>query len=232
MQQLVQNNMVKTENRSELISSAKKLDGDGEEMKYRYEFPLGGDGRYIGDHIILGRRQTLPQPHHNPNRIHPPTTNLSSYAVNSVVTVIKSATRILGRRQFLTWPRRSFNHLSPPNPRPPPYTVVVVVIAIDGTRRILVWWLSLPLPRHCINWFRPHTPPPPPYTVEVVVVVIGKKIKNDNNIIKSGLQWVDRHGITTPTSSLYQLISSSYSSSSSIHSRSCRSCDRKKNKKW
>ena len=87
MEQSVQNNRLKTENRSQWISAAKKQDGDGEKMKCRHEFPLGGDGRYIGDHRILGRQRFLPQPHHIPNCVHPPTTNPPLYAVNSVVTV-------------------------------------------------------------------------------------------------------------------------------------------------
>ena len=78
--------MVKTENRSQWISAAKKQDGDEEEMKCRHEFPLGGDGRYIGDHRISGRRRFLTQTHHSPNRVHPPTTNPPLFAVNSVVT--------------------------------------------------------------------------------------------------------------------------------------------------
>ena len=129
-------------------------------MKCRHEFPLGGDGCYIGDHRILGSRRFLPQPHHITNRVNPPTNNPHLYAVNSVVTV--------------TWPCRSTNHLSPPNTPPPLYTVVVVVMSIYGTHRILVWWQSLPQPHHRINWVCPHTPPPPPKTVEVVVVVIEK----------------------------------------------------------
>ena len=139
------------------------------------------------------RRRFLPQPHHIPNLVHPPTTNPPLYAVHFFVTVIKCAPRILGRRRFLPWTCRSPNHLCPPNLPPPPYTVIAVVIAIYGTRTILVWWQSLPRPRHRINWVRPHTPPPPPYTVEFVVVVTEKN-KNYNNTINSGLRWVDRHG--------------------------------------
>ena len=56
-------------------------------MKCPHEFLLGGDGRYIGDHIILGWQRFLPQPHHIPNHVHPPTTNPILYEVNSVVTM-------------------------------------------------------------------------------------------------------------------------------------------------
>ena len=80
--------MVKTENISQLISAAKKQDGDGEKMKCCHECPLGGDDRYIGDHRIFGRRQFLPQPHHIPNLVHPPATNPLLYALNPVVTVL------------------------------------------------------------------------------------------------------------------------------------------------
>ena len=94
-------------------------------MNCRYKLPFGGDGPYIGDHRILGRRRFLPQPCHIPNHFHPPTTNPPLFVVNSVVTV--------------RFPHCSPNHLSPHNQPPPPYTVVVVVIEIDRTRRILVW---------------------------------------------------------------------------------------------
>ena len=75
MEQSVQKDSVKTENRSQWISAAEMQDGDEEELNCRHESPLGGDGRYIGDHRISGRRRFLPQPHHSPNRVHPPTNN-------------------------------------------------------------------------------------------------------------------------------------------------------------
>ena len=149
-------------------------------MKCCHEFPLFVDGCYIGDHRILGMRRFLPQPHHIPNQVHPPTTNPPLFAVNSVVTV--------------PWPHCSPNHIIPHNQPPPTYTVVVVVIAIDRNRRILVWWRSLPQPHNRINWVRPHTPPPPPRTFEVVVLVIKNKIKNDNNTINRRLRRFDCHG--------------------------------------
>ena len=150
-------------------------------MKCHHEFPLCGDGCYIGAHRILGRRWFLPQPHHIHNHVHPPTTNLPLFAVNPVVTV--------------PWPHCSPNLLSPRNQPPPPYTVVVVVITIDGTRRILVWWQSQPQPHHHINWVRPHTPPPPQKNSRSHRTCDRKiKLKNDNNTINRRLWWVDRHG--------------------------------------
>ena len=56
MEQSKQNNSVKTENISEWISAVEKQEGDGDNMNCRHEFRLGGDGRYIGDHRMLGRR--------------------------------------------------------------------------------------------------------------------------------------------------------------------------------
>ena len=144
------------------MGAAKKQEGNGDKMKCRHEFPLCYDGCYIGAHRILGRRWFLPQPHHIPNHVNPPTTNRPLFAVHSVVTV--------------PWPHCSLNLLSPHNQPPPPYTVVVVVIAIDRSCRILVWWQSRPQPHILINWVCPYTPPPPPpqKTVEVVVLVIEK----------------------------------------------------------
>ena len=81
------------------MSAAKKQEGNGDKMKCRHEFSFCGDDCYIGDHRILGRRRFLPQPHHIPNHVHPPTTNPPLFAVNSVVTV--------------PCPHCSPNHLSP-----------------------------------------------------------------------------------------------------------------------
>ena len=99
MEQSVQNNRLKIENISQWISAAKKQEGNGYKMKCRHEFMLCGDGCYIGDHRILGRRRFLPQPHDIPNHVHPPIKNPPLFAVNSVVTV--------------PWPHCSPNLLSP-----------------------------------------------------------------------------------------------------------------------
>ena len=94
MEQTVQNNYEKTEDRSQWISAAESPEGDGEESKCRHEFSLGGDGRYNDDCRISGRRQFLPRSRPSPNLILLPPPPPPLYAVVVIVIVIYGACRI------------------------------------------------------------------------------------------------------------------------------------------